>query len=327
MRAAPILLTLAAAAAGFTAGRTTAPAPLASIPVEPESQAGAIVARFRGGTVTAVEFAARVRSLAPDDQRRFATPEGRRQFLDLVVRERLFARAARERGYDRDPDLLLAARRAVADQFVEREFDLARIRAGLSDDEVRAWYQSHLDEFQRPERVRASIVFLDAPDGDARRPAKGALANAIAGGLAPAAAVDRFAEAARRHSEDPISRPEGGRLPAMARAEFGRRFGEDLAALVFAQRDGLPVTRVLEGSRGVAVVRVDGYDPGVRVPFDENRDAIRARAAVDERARRLDRFVEDLRRSHAVTVDERALGEVRVEVAPARPGPSSLQGR
>jgi peptidyl-prolyl cis-trans isomerase D len=113
----------------------------------------------------------------------------------------------------------------------------------VSDAEVRDWYQAHLEQYQAPETV--DIQYLVLRDNPEQRRASHILiavsrtASQEERGKAKARAEqllaelrkapDKFAEVAKKESQDPVSAPSGGDLG------FFEREGKTLAAPVIAE--------------------------------------------------------------------------------------------
>ncbi|MCX5789472.1 MAG: peptidyl-prolyl cis-trans isomerase [Elusimicrobia bacterium] len=62
-----------------------------------------VVARVGGLEITESEFRLKLADVAPDYQNYVLTPNGRRQFLDVLIREKLILAAAQDSGIQREP--------------------------------------------------------------------------------------------------------------------------------------------------------------------------------------------------------------------------------
>ena len=80
---------------------------------------------------------------------------------------------------------------------------------GVSDAEVKTWYDSHKDRYEVPEERRAShILVLTKPDSDKEK--SKAKAEEILAEVQKTPA--KFAELAKKYSEDPGSAEKNGDL-------------------------------------------------------------------------------------------------------------------
>lgn len=179
--------------------------------------------------------------------------------------------------------------------------DKAALRGQLevSDQDLRAYYQAHQDQFTREEQVRARHILLltgnERSEAEARAGIE-KIKQRIEGG-------EDFADIAREVSEDPGSAKQGGDLgffgkgrmtPEFEKAAFGAQVGELVGPVV------TPF--------GVHLIQVTDKRPGGTTPFEEARDAVRNRVV----AERIDQAAQDL------------ASKLRQEVADAAPGEEKL---
>ncbi len=106
----------------------------------------------------------RLKRLPPEVQARYSGEAGRAAYLRELVRLEVFARAARERGLDRDPEIQARIQDIVnallAHQYVQRAV-LAPVQ--VQPEEVRNYYQIHRERFVSPERIQAPSILLRVP--------------------------------------------------------------------------------------------------------------------------------------------------------------------
>ena len=104
---------------------------------------------------------ARLQRLPPEVQAQYRSEAGRSAYLRELVRLEVFARAAREQGLDRDPEIQARIRDIVnamlAHQYVQREI-LGPVQ--VQPEEVRQYYQTHRERFVSPEKIRAPSLLL-----------------------------------------------------------------------------------------------------------------------------------------------------------------------
>jgi parvulin-like peptidyl-prolyl isomerase len=124
----------------------------------------------------------------------------------------------------------------------------------LTRQEVERYHQQHLDRYASTERVRARHILISpadpSPEADreARERAEGLLRRIRAG--------EDFADLARRYSEDPATKPEGGDL-----GTFGRGVMLDAVEReAFSLKPG-QVSDVFKSEAGYHILRVEDYQP------------------------------------------------------------------
>ncbi|WP_069383542.1 SurA N-terminal domain-containing protein [Halomonas caseinilytica] len=191
-------------------------------------------------------------------------------------------------------------------------------RPEASDEELQAYYESHADDYQRPEQVKLAYVVLDrermaeqeevseqalrdawnaeAADADRRvshimvdfgeqrtREEAEARLEEVQQRLAEG---ESFADLAAEYSDDTSTSGEGGDLGVISRGFFGEAFDEAAFSLSEGQ-----VSNVVETDNGLHLIKVTELD---RPSFEESRDWLarqvareQVSTAFDDRAQRL----------------------------------------
>lgn len=275
------------------------------------------VATFRGGEVGAAAIRA---ALAQEPAAlRSGHPEIARRVVDDLVRTRILAALAREKGYDRDAELAQREAEQLASAYLEKELEAPERAKPPTDDEVRAFFEAHRAEFDRPERVRVAVIAFPAAT-PAEREAKRAKAQAA---LAEARRREKdyyaFGELARRRSEDPRTASRQGELPIMSRDELSAAVGPELATAAFdVPEPGKVHPAVIESASGLYVLKLLGREPARNPSFEELRDTLRARLAAERLSERRKAFLERIWNEAHVSVDEAALRRAIEDARAAR---------
>jgi parvulin-like peptidyl-prolyl isomerase len=175
-------------------------------------------------------------------------------------------------GIDSDKELRLR----LGARLQQQRFIEGRIagKVSVSEQEARAWFETHAAELTRPERIEARHVFVSTLNRDATE-ARALLEKAL--GELTAKQKD-FAAITAELSDDPRSKGDGGKLGWMTRD----RLPADFAAPVFS----LPLNRstLVRTKLGWHLVEVTGRKPAEPRIFDEAKaDVITALAAVKRR--------------------------------------------
>ncbi len=168
--------------------------------------------------------------------------------------------------------------------------DTARLRRLLpvDDAEIQGYYDQHTSDFMEEQKAHARhILFRIPPDAtpDQRNQIK-LKAESVAEMARKGA---DFAELAKKYSEDPGSKDNGGDLGWFARGRMVKEF-EDA---VFDHKPG-DIVGPVESQFGYHVIKVEGYQPARQRPLEEVRDQVRFRllegratAEAESRARAL----------------------------------------
>lgn len=144
---------------------------------------------------------------------------------------------------------------------------LARVK--VSDEDARKYYDEHLNEFGTPEERRAAHILI-AVKGSAPQ-AEQDMAKAKAEQLLQQVRQDpaKFADLARKYSQDPGSAANGGDLGYFGRGAMVKPF--DAAA--FALKAG-EISGLVKSDFGFHIIRLLAIKPSRVLPFDEARQGI-----------------------------------------------------
>jgi peptidyl-prolyl cis-trans isomerase D len=204
-------------------------------------------------------------------------------------------------------EAIQAERREVQESLVAAQPFLAQVQVGAA--QVQAYYQANPAEFRVPERVRAEYLVLSAEALGRREPVAEADLKAAYEARASQYRVDeqrrashvlvkteeeaarlaaearknpgRFAELARKHSQDPGSAANGGDLGLFGRGMMVPAF----EAAAFRMQVG-EISAPVKSEFGWHVIRVTGVQPAKVRPLAEVRAELAAELARQQGARR-----------------------------------------
>src|ERR1019366_1106416 len=170
-----------------------------------------VAARVGNLKITVEDLRARLRETPAAYQQYVATAEGRRQFLDLLIREKVLLAEAQSLGISRDPSYRTAVDKFKAEWMrrlreyedtLQVESTLRRLRAkelAATDSDVEKYYTEHRADFEKPLEIQTSHILLASEAA-----AQTALARLAAG--------DSFEQVARALSRDPATAVHGGKM-------------------------------------------------------------------------------------------------------------------
>lgn len=247
------------------------------------AEAPAVVAKVGKAVITESEFGRRLEQVAPDYQNYVLTPHGRRQFLDVLIREELILQAARADGIEAAPEFKDRLRRlrveeerklAEARDYMLKRLWLDKLREQgvlkVGDADVEDYHKKH------PIEVQARHALLPTPED-----ALAVLRRIQAGGS--------FEAEARKHSLDADTAAQGGRMNPML-------FGEVIPELrdVYKMRVG-EVAGPVRSKFGYHVILKESERPA---PLEAVKDRIREILEKD----RLDQHLQSLQAAYPVEV-------------------------
>jgi peptidyl-prolyl cis-trans isomerase C len=263
--------------------------------------------------------------------------ERKKEFLDNLVRFEVLAQEAARRGMQNDPDVQATMKKVMVQKLMRAEFDESQAAAEIPEPELKAFYESNINDYVKPERVRVSHVFLaaDAADGNrakVKAEAQRLLAEVKAKEAGPAKTA--FAEAAKLRSDDATSKVSGGDLLFKTEAELQEAWGESLAKAVAQMKTIGEIGGLVETDKGFHLVKLTGRQNAHDRPFDTVKSQIQNRLFREKRTTAFEDFVSGLKQQANVQVKEDVLAGIEVAApdknqlaAPGLPGAAPIPVR
>jgi peptidyl-prolyl cis-trans isomerase D len=150
--------------------------------------------------------------------------------------------------------------------------------AQVTDAEAQAYYDAHSDQYKTAERVKTRHILIavargaDAKtDAAAKAKAEDVLKQVKAGG--------NFAELAKKYSDDPGSKDQGGELPMIATSSLDPAYAKAAMALNPGQTSGL-----VRSSFGYHIIQTEAKDKASVKPFAEVKPTIVAQLQTQKSA-------------------------------------------
>jgi peptidyl-prolyl cis-trans isomerase C len=266
-----------------------------------------VVIQVGTAQMTASEVGRRLEEM-PAFQRRAlgrTDAEIRRRFAeDVLVPELLFSQYAEQKKLASVPHVRLALRealsRALGDTFLD---DAAN--AQLTEDELRAYYDAHRDDYQKPERIRISRILVDDE----------ALAKRIVTDASGIKGAELWKQLARDHSLDAATKLRGGMLGFVypdGRTDVPQvAVDPALYAAAAKVKDGELVQTPVKEAGHLAVVWRRGSLPAVASSFAAEHDAIRDILAREKAERAFSALREELRQKDVKDVNPALLESLK----------------
>ncbi|MGD0059171.1 MAG: peptidylprolyl isomerase [Verrucomicrobiia bacterium] len=160
--------------------------------------------------------------------------------------------------------------REVRDGIIIRETlqSVVDKRVKISPEDARAFYDSNPEQFKQPELVRASHILIRCSP-DATDEVKREKRAQIDAALSLVKGGSKFAEVAKKVSEDPGSAENGGDLGYFPRGRMVPEF--DTAAFSMKTNE---ISGVITTQFGYHILQVTGRKPAQTMPFDEVKDKL-----------------------------------------------------
>jgi parvulin-like peptidyl-prolyl isomerase len=267
---------------------------------------GPVVARVGSETITLNDLKARLQETPSAYQQYVASADGRRQFLNLLIREKVLLSEAKELGIPRDPAYKAAVQKFKAEwgrrlreyeETLQVESALTRLRTkdlAVKDAEVEKYYNEHGADYARPVEVLASHILVNT-EADAQA----ALARLKAG--------EPFEKVARALSRDPATAVRGGKLAPIRRGTLVPEFEDAAFQLKVGEVSGIVKTQF-----GFHIIKKLGEKMLPPRTLADAKEEIRAKLERDK----FNQWVTAKQAIVGVKVDEQAMSRLSQEEPP-----------
>ena len=270
--------------------------------------ASPVVATVGSAQITAAEVQSRLEEAPPEFQQYAASPAGRRQFLNLLIREKIVLREAQRAGVQKEPTYQQAVERynAQLQQRLQEYKDTLLVNSFLrklgshdlaaTDNEVSHFYEEHRADFERPMEIQASHILVSSPQAAAE------VLERLRQGVP-------FEKVAHDLSQDPTTAARGGKLaPFVKGMGNGLKEIEEQAAL-------LPVGQIsnpIQTPFGFHIIKKTAERRLPPRSYDESKETIRTRLE----KQKFEQWVSAKQAMLGVHVNDAALAAIAITSAP-----------
>ena len=292
LRSSVVALCFAAACANESPTSSTAPAP------KPVS-GGTVIATYGDHRFTTEDFTREVERLPPRSRAQLTTPERKRQFVDNYILNELLSEQGREKGYDKDPDIVrqvddLRARLVV--QRVMRDYQEAPV---LTEEDIKAYYEQNQRLFSGAQIHAAHILVKDET-----------LAKQLKAQLD--ADPSKFEELAKANSVDTATAARGGDLGFFGQ---GRMVAEFERTAYQLQNPG-DISQIVQTPFGYHIIKLIEHKDGPNKPFEEVKERIRVALTNQRRQELVAKRFDKVKADAKISIDEAALAKAEVPAPP-----------
>ena len=289
-------------------------------------KSGPVVAEVGDEKITADEVRQRLNETSPFLRARYNTVERKKEFLENMVRNELLAQEAIRQGYDKSPAVREQMKRAMIQELIKHQLDSKLAGTDIPDEELKKFYDAHLDDFVKPERARVFHILLPAKDARERAEAKKKAAALLKDidAREKKGETNAFQSAAIKESKDALSAPLGGDLRFLSKDELTKAYTAELANAAFDLKNPGDKTQPFDTPAGVELVKLQVKTVAINRSFEESKEPIRQRMARERRSRDYDEWVKKLRENTKVAIHEQELEKVQVDAAPSPQQPAGI---
>jgi peptidyl-prolyl cis-trans isomerase C len=274
---------------------------------------GTPLATFKGGSITVEEVNHQLAALPPMVRMRLQSPAARKDYIEGLVRVELLAREGISQGLQNDPDVVETVKKVLAQKTLQQA--LEKNAPQPTDEEVKAWYDNHQADFQRPEMIHLQQLFLTADTKDpAKRKARAAEAEKLRAKAKALKPEDEagFSALVKASSDDALTKQMGGDLRPMPVGDVEARYGAEVAQAGKALQNPGDLSPVVATDKGFHILRLKSRIPARTQALDEVKMQIRNRLYSERRTAASEDLMKRLKSESGFTLDEAALAQLAV---------------
>lgn len=260
-----------------------------------------VIAKVGNDSITVEEVSERIMAAPPAYQAYINTEPGRKQFVDLLIREKLILESAKKAGINKREEFKTDLENFKEEQKKQLEeyengllieMYIKEVRENLisaSDDEINKYYEQHKEDFVHPTAVIAKHILVST-----KEEADIAYSRLKDG--------EPFDKVAREMSNDKVSAQRGGQIGPFRKGELVKEF-EDV---VFNLKDG-EVSEIVETPFGLHIITKISEEKLQPIPEDVAKAEIKS---IIEKTK-FDKWFVDMKKTLNVNVDYSKLDSIK----------------
>ena len=268
------------------------------------------VVRVDDKVVRVADVEAHLKRLPEPVRNRYATPSGRKELADNLVRFELLASEGIRRGIDKRPEIQRLVKQQIINVLMQEELNVNLQQAdggpaGVTDAAAEKYYRDNQALFQRGEQLRiAHILVRD----------RAAAARVARGVRRVKVGTDGFEKMVGQFSEDAATKERGGDVGWIGRDNT--EYSPTLVAAAFSLAEVGATSDPVETEHGFHILRLTEKRAPGPAPFDEVKEEAKARLAQQQQDESSKRFIESLRSKARIQIFEDRLQKAVTNAAP-----------
>ncbi|HEY6177854.1 MAG TPA: peptidyl-prolyl cis-trans isomerase [Kofleriaceae bacterium] len=275
-------------------------------PPQSAEELKAPLAKIDDVTITLGELQERINRQSPYIRARYTSLEQKKEFLDSLIRFEVLAKEAARRGLDKDPEVVRTMKQVMIQRLMRDELDAKITADTVTETEMRQYYDANLSEYVKPDEVRVSAIIVK----------NRAQAERVAGEARGEAGKTNkgFRDLVARYSQDEDSKLRGGDLRYLDAQT--KELPAPVVKAAFALASTGDVSPAIDAGNGTwYVLKQTGRRRSMTKSFDDAKPAIRNKLFRDKRVAAQKDFVDGLKATAKIEVDEANLAKVRIDTS------------
>lgn len=320
----PIALALLLAGAGAckktpdegASGVSVKPSPGQGETPQTDSELEAVIATVDGVQITVGEFQERINRQSPYIRARYSSTEQKKEFLDNLIRFEVLAQQAKKEGFDKDPEVVRSMKQTMIQKLIKDHFENGIRPEDVKDEDMKAYYDAHPEEFHKPEEVRVSAIIVDK-QATAQEAARDALGD-------KGASNKGFRELVAQHSTDTESKSRGGDLRYFSRESS--EIPKEVVEAAFALTKTGDVTGPITANKKFYILKQTGHRKAIDKGFEDVKRQLQNRLYRDMRTQAQQDFIEKLKTDAKIEVFSDKLDTIRIDTSAGSEDPHAHSG-
>ncbi|OPY68877.1 MAG: putative peptidyl-prolyl cis-trans isomerase Cbf2 precursor [Syntrophorhabdus sp. PtaU1.Bin050] len=256
-----------------------------------------VLATIDGDKITLQEFNKELDKIPMNMKMLVATESGKRNYLDRLIIKKLLLKEAGKAKVESDKEfqdrLADIKEQLLIEQVLKKKITAD---ARQSDEDLKKYYEEHKEEFKKDREINTRHILVKTEEE----------AKQIQGKLKSG---EDFVELAKKYSIDPNAKASGGDIGSHPKGTLLPEYENAAFQLTkVGQTSGIVKTQF-----GYHIIRLEGVKPPAYVPFEEVKDFLKQRIAQEKQKEILDKYIEDLKKTAKITVNEAVLKEEKPE--------------
>ena len=241
--------------------------------------------------------------------------------LEEMVEEELLYREALRLKLDQEPDTRQKIREILNSKLTTERIHKIVMQRKIELPELQAYYDAHQNEFNRPEEVRASDIFIAVPKDatdDQRKELKQKAETILTEALALTNRRAGFAQLIQKYSDLPETYSKGDTGFFSVEGKPGQIDPGIMTAAFALENIGDISNAVIEADDGYHILMQNGKRAAYNRPFDQAEKELKRRIINAEVQKRRDEFILELKAKANININEKAVAQIEEKIKSER---------
>jgi len=261
---------------------------------------GKVLVTINNDKITMTEFNKELDKIPMNMKMMVASESGKKTYLDRLIIKKLLLSEAAKLNVEKDKEFenRLAE---IKEQLIIESLLKKKLTAGanISDEDLQKYYEANKEKFRKDREINTRHILLKSEE-EARQ-----VRDKLQAG-------EDFSDLAKKYSIDPNAKVTGGEVGFHPK---GTLLPEYEAAAFKLTKVG-QTSGIVKTQFGYHIIRLEGIKPPQYVPFAEVKDFIKQQLIQEKQKEVLDKYIEELKKSAKITINEELLKDQTPAAAP-----------